>query len=68
MASFVQSSGNDELIERAGKVIDTVSHVFGRNAKELNWESGKLRVPGVLRLVLSGAPSARGYSDHVNLQ
>ena len=46
MASFVQSGWNDELIERAGKVIDTVSHVFGRNAMELNSEPGKLRVPG----------------------
>ena len=64
MVSFVQCSWNDELIERAGKVIDTVSHVFGRNAMELNSEPGKLRVPGGAQggadAVLSGAPSASG--------
>ena len=34
------ASGDDELIERAGKVIDIVSHVFCRNATELCSEPG----------------------------
>ena len=45
---LVQANSNDELIERAGKVIDTVSHVFGRNAVVLHWDPGKSEFLGVL--------------------